>query len=391
MIVAGEASGDLHGANLVRAMQNLDSSLEFYGVGGRKMKAAGVRQIADAADMAVVGLTEVFSKLGMILGVMRKLKKSLLEERPALVILIDYPDFNMPLAKAATKKGFKVFYYISPQVWAWRRGRIGQIKKYVAKMAVILPFEAEMYHQAGVDAVFVGHPLLDVVKTSYTRMEALSKFNLKDGATTENTLLPPIGKGETGKFSIVGILPGSRLSEVTRLLPEMIKTALILKEKLPAVQFVLPLADTLDQDYIAAALQPYQNELDIKIIQNEIYDVLAVCDAAMVASGTATLETALIGTPMIIVYKMSPFSYLMGRLFVNVSHIGMANIIAGKTVVPELIQGDANPARMAKELLAILTDEERKRQIRKDLSGIREKLGNPGAAKRAAQSALEII
>ncbi|MCX5828841.1 MAG: lipid-A-disaccharide synthase [Deltaproteobacteria bacterium] len=373
MIVAGEASGDLHGANLVRAMHAIDSSLEFYGVGGPKMKAAGVLQIADAADMAVVGLTEVFSKLGMILRVMRRLKKSLLEERPALVILIDYPDFNMPLAKAATKKGFKVFYYISPQVWAWRRGRIGQIKKYVAKMAVILPFEAEMYHQAGVDAVFVGHPLLDVVKTGYTRPEALHKFNLKDGTTT------------------VGILPGSRLSEVTKLLPEMLKTAVILKEELPAVQFVLPLADTLDQDYIAVMLQPYQEELDIRIIRNEIYDALAVCDAAMVASGTATLETALIGTPMIIVYKMSPFSFLMGRLFVNVSHIGLANIIAGRTIVPELIQGDANPERMAKELLAILTDEERKTQIRKDLSGIREKLGSPGAAERAAQSALEII
>jgi lipid-A-disaccharide synthase len=309
----------------------------------------------------------------MILGVMRRLKKSLLEERPALVILIDYPDFNMPLAKAAAKKGIKVFYYISPQVWAWRRGRIGQIKKYVAKMAVILPFEEEMYHQAGVNAVFVGHPLLDVVKTGYTRTEALQKFNLKEETTT------------------VGILPGSRLSEVTKLLPEMLKTALILKDALPAVQFVLPLADTLDRNYIAAVLKPYREELDIRIIHDEIYDVLAVCDAAMVASGTATLETALIGTPMIIVYKMSPFSFLMGRMFVNVSHIGLANIIAGRTIVPELIQSDANPEQMAKELLAILTDEERKLQIRKDLSGIREKLGSPGAARRAAQSAMEIM
>ncbi len=373
MIVAGEASGDLHGANLIRAMHRLDSSLEFYGIGGPKMKAAGVRQIADAADMAVVGLTEVFSKLGMILGVMKRLKKSLLVERPALVILIDYPDFNMPLAKAASKKGIKVFYYISPQVWAWRRGRIGQIKKYVTKMAVILPFEEDMYHQAGVDAVFVGHPLLDVVKTGYTRPEALHKFDLKDGKIT------------------VGILPGSRLSEVTKLLPEMLKTALILKDVLPTVQFVLPLADTLDQDYIAEVLKPYQEELDIKIIHDEIYDVLAICDAAMVASGTATLETALIGTPLIIVYKMSPFSYLMGRLFVDVSHIGLANIIAGRTIVPELIQSDANPEGMARELLAILTNEERKRQIRKDLSEIREKLGTPGAAQRTAQLALEIM
>jgi lipid-A-disaccharide synthase len=373
MIVAGEASGDLHGSNLVRAMQGFDPTLEFYGVGGPKMKAAGVRRIADAAEMAVVGLTEVFSKLGMILGVMRRLKKSLTDERPDLVILIDYPDFNMPLAKAAARKGIKVFYYISPQVWAWRRGRIGQIKKYVAKMAVILPFEAEMYHQAGVDAVFVGHPLLDVVKTNYSRTEALDKFHLKDGMT------------------IVGILPGSRLSEVSKLLPEMLETALILTKKLPAVQFVLPLADTLDHDHIASLLKPYRNDLDIRIIRNEIYDVLAVCDAAMVASGTATLETAMIGTPMIIVYKISPFSFLMGRLFVNVSHIGLANIIAGRTIVPELIQGDANPGQMAREMIAILTDEERRKQVRKDLSGIREKLGSPGAARRAAQSALEIM
>jgi lipid-A-disaccharide synthase len=373
MIVAGEASGDLHGANLVRAMGELDSTLEFYGVGGPKMKTAGVRQLANAADMAVVGLTEVFSKLSMILGVMRRLKKSLLEEQPALVILIDYPDFNLPLAKAAAKKGIKVFYYISPQIWAWRRGRIGQIKKYVTKMAVILPFEAKLYNQAGVDAVFVGHPLLDVVKTGYTRQEALNRFHLQDGTVT------------------VGILPGSRGSEVTKLLPEMLKTAVILKAALPSGQFVLPLADTLEQDYIQEVVQPYQEELDIRIIPNEIYDVLAVCDAAMVASGTATLETALIGTPMIIVYKMSPFSFLMGRLFVKVRHIGLANIIAGRTIVPELVQEDAHPERMAQELLAILTDEERKRQIRQDLSGIRAKLGSPGAARRAARSALEIM
>lgn len=373
MIVAGEASGDLHGANLVRAMLAMNPDLDFYGVGGPKMKEAGVRCLADAATMAVVGLTEVFSKLTIILGIMKRLKRSLIEEDPALTILIDYPDFNMPLARAAKKRGARVFYYISPQVWAWRRGRIKQLRQCVDRMAVILPFEAEMYHQAGMDAVFVGHPLLDAVKTKYSRQEAMPKFGLQEGKT------------------VIGILPGSRPSEVVKLLPAMLAAAGLIKQDLPTVQFVLPLADTLDRNNVEEMIHPCQEKLNLKVIGNEIYDVLAVCDAAMVASGTATLETALIGVPMIIVYKISLITYIMGRIFVNVDHIGLANIIAGKTVVPELIQHDANPPRMAKELLAILTDGERKNRIKQELAGIREKLGAPGASQRAARLAMEML
>jgi len=240
-------------------------------------------------------------------------------------------------------------------------------------MAVILPFEAEMYHQAGMDAVFVGHPLLDAVKTKYSRREALPKFGLQEGKT------------------VIGILPGSRPSEVVKLLPAMLAAAGLVKEELPSAQFVLPLADTLDRNYVEEMIRPDREKLNLKVIGNEIYDVLAVCDAAMVASGTATLETALIGVPMIIVYKISLLTYLMGRIFVNVEHIGLANIIAGKTVVPELIQHDANPPRMAKELLAILTDGERKNRIKQELAGIREKLGAPGASQRAARLAVEML
>jgi len=240
-------------------------------------------------------------------------------------------------------------------------------------MAVILPFEAEMYHQAGMDAVFVGHPLLDAVKTKYPRPEAMRKFGLQEGE------------------AIIGILPGSRPSEVVKLLPAMLAAARLVKRSLPDVQFVLPLADTLDRNYVEAMIRPCRQELNVKIVNNEIYDVLAVCDAAMVASGTATLEAALIGVPMIIVYKISLFTYLMGRLFVKVTHIGLANIIAGKTVVPELIQQDANPPRMAKELLAMLTDEERQTIIKEELAGIRKKLGAPGASQRAARLALEML
>ena len=373
LIVAGEASGDLHGANLVRAMLESDPGLVFYGIGGPKMEAAGVRCLARAGDMAVVGLTEVFSKLGMILGIMRKLKRSLREEKPALIILIDYPDFNMPLARAAKKQGVRVFYYISPQVWAWRRGRIKQLRQCVDRMAVILPFEAEMYRREGMAVEFVGHPLLDGINTKYHRNEAIRRFDLRE------------------EGSIIGLLPGSRPGEVTKLLPEMLAAAGIIKQELPTAQFVLPLADTLDRDGMEEMIRPCQEKLNVKIIGNEIYEVLAVCDAAMVTSGTATLETALIGVPMIIVYKISLFTYLMGRIFVNVDHIGLANIIAGKTVVPELIQQDVNPPRMAKEILAILTDVERKNCIKQELAGIREKLGAPGAARRAARLAMEML
>jgi len=373
LIVAGEASGDLHGANLVRAMLETDPGLAFYGIGGPKMEAAGVRCLARAGDMAVVGLTEVFSKLGMILGIMRKLKRSLREEKPALIILIDYPDFNMPLARAAKKQGVRVFYYISPQVWAWRRGRIKQLRQCVDRMAVILPFEAEMYRREGMAVEFVGHPLLDGINTKYHRNEAIRRFDLREGA------------------AIIGLLPGSRPGEVTKLLPEMLAAAGIIKREVPTAQFVLPLADTLDRDGVEEMIRPCQEKLNVKIIGNEIYDVLAVCDAAMVASGTATLETALIGVPMIIVYKISLFTYLMGRIFVNVDHIGLANIIAGKTVVPELIQQDVNPPRMAKEILAILNDVERKNRIKRELAGIREKLGAPGASRRAANLAMEML
>jgi len=371
MIVAGEASGDLHGGNLVQAMHQIDPSLRFYGIGGKKLKAAGVELIADSADMAVVGLTEVVSKLGMILKVMAQLKASLKADRPDLIILIDYPDFNLSLAKAAKKYGVRVFYYISPQVWAWRRGRIGKIKKIVDKMAVILPFEASLYNKAGVDATFVGHPLLDVVRAKYSREEALRRFGLREGITT------------------VGILPGSRQSEVVRLLPEMLMAAEIIENKLSSVQFVLPLADTLETHFVSNIIRQYP--IKVKVIPDEIYDVIGCADIAMVASGTATLETALMGTPMIIIYKVSAPSYYVGKMVINVDHIGLVNIMAGKTIVPELIQEAAIPEAIAAEVIDILTNRERMDDIKTELSKIRDMLGSPGAAVRTAHLAYEML
>ncbi len=371
MIVAGEASGDLHGGNLVRAIRRIDPAIRFYGVGGRNLKEAGVELQADSADMAVVGLTEVVSKLGMILKVMSQLKASMKKDKPDLVILIDYPDFNLPLAKAAKKYGIKVFYYISPQVWAWRKGRIGQIKKTVDKIAVILPFEASLYNEAGINAEFVGHPLLDVVGTKYSRKEAMLKFGLKEGVVT------------------VGILPGSRQSEVTRLLPVMLKAAEIIEKKLKPVQFVLPIADTLDIAFVSQIISQYP--IRVEVIRDEVYDVIASADIAMVASGTATLETALMGTPMVIIYKVSAPSYYVGKMVINVDHIGLVNIIAGKTVVPELIQDEASPEKIAAMVMDIITDRKRMTDIKTELSKIRDMLGSPGAAERTARLAFEML
>jgi lipid-A-disaccharide synthase len=370
-IIAGEASGDLHGSDLVRAIQRIDPRIQFYGIGGEKLREAGVKIVADSSDMAVVGLTEVLSKLGFILSVRRKLKQSLNDENPDLLILIDYPDFNLPLAKVAKKYGIKVFYYISPQVWAWRKRRIYDIARYVDRMAVILPFETSMYDEVNLDVHFVGHPLLDVVKRNFSRDDALREFGL-------------INRG-----TIIGILPGSRESEVAKLLPDMMKAAVILKERISSVQFVLPLADTLKHDFIGDMLNQYS--VDVTVIKDNVYDVIGISDIVMVASGTATLETALLETPMVIVYKVSPLSYFIGRIIINVDHIGMVNIIAGKKVVPEFIQNDANPENIANEIYDILSNTPRMDTMKRDLSQIREKLGSPGAAARAAELAYEII
>jgi lipid-A-disaccharide synthase len=371
MIIAGEASGDMHGANLVREMLKINPALNFYGIGGNKLREEGVELLANASDMAVVGLTEVVSKLGEILTIMRMMKRSLDERRPDLVILIDYPDFNLPLAKAARKKGINVFYYISPQVWAWRKGRIGQIKKTVNKMAVILPFEVDIYREKGFEVSYVGHPLLDMVKLNYSKQEAKKKFGLDKNKVT------------------IGILPGSRPSEVRKLMPELMMSAQILKQEMPDLQFILPLADTLEETCVTGIISGFN--VKVTVVSGHTYDVISCADLALVASGTATLETALLGVPMIIIYKISRLSYFIGRLIVDVKNIGLVNIIAGKTIVPELIQNDANGAGIAREALSILQNGERKQDMIEELAAIRAKLGEPGAAIRAAQIACDMI
>ncbi len=371
LIIAGEASGDLHGANLVQELKKQDPTLAFYGVGSRRMREAGVRMLADASQISVVGATEVLTHIGAIYGVYALLKKFLREERPSLLILIDFPDFNILVGKAAKKLGIPIVYYISPQVWAWRKGRIKKIASLVTAMMVVFPFEVELYRKAGVDVRFVGHPLADVVKSEYTQAEARKQLQLDPRRRT------------------VALLPGSRKREITHLLPDMLEAGKILQSTIVDVQFVLPVAPTLDQAFI----QRYVDEggVPVRLVDGRVYDALRASDAAMVTSGTATLETGLMGVPMVIVYRISGPSFFIGRLLIDVPHVGLVNIVAGKRVAPELLQEDVTPEKIAGAVSGVLNDPARYQQVKDDLLQVRAKLGEGGASKRAASVVMEMM
>jgi lipid-A-disaccharide synthase len=365
LIVAGETSGDLHGAHLVKAALSLDPTLRFYGVGGKHLRSTGIEVIFDSSEVAVVGIVEVFSKLRSIYRAFRWLKRSLDSDRPALAILIDFPDFNLRLAKEANKRGIPVFYYISPQVWAWREGRVKKIAKLVPKLVVILPFEVPFYRQRGIDCEFVGHPLIDVVKPHLSKEQAHEIFRLDKDKRT------------------IGLLPGSRREEVQKLLPVLLKGAHLLVRDFPNLQFIMPLAPAINRFEVEGYVARFN--VDIRIVDEYIYDVLNICDLIITASGTATLEAAIMNTPMIIVYKVSFLSYLVGRLLVKVKNIGLVNLIAEKRIVPELIQGQASPVNIFNETSKMLKNPRLLSTIRGELEKVKEKLGNPGASQRAAQ------
>ena len=371
LIIAGEASGDLHGSNLVKEMLSLNPKLKFFGVGGEKMRKAGVNLVADITDMAVVGITEAIFKLRNIYWVYRQLKKSLTLNPPSLIILIDYPDFNLLFARAAKKKRIPIVYYISPQIWAWRKRRVKLMARLIKKMIVIFPFEKKFYQEANIDVDFVGHPLLDSIRPQFSRDEAFRKFSLNPELTT------------------IGLLPGSRMSEINRHLPPMLKAIPLISRKLQPVQFIIPVAPGLDFKKIEN-LTFSQNQ-NLRVVENSIYEVMQIADLLLVASGTATVEATIIGTPMIVVYRVSPFTYLLGKMLIKVKNVGMVNIIAGKTIVPELIQKDLNPEKITHTVLSILKNPKILKEMRKELAKVRKKIGKPGASSRAARIINEIL
>ena len=371
MIMAGEASGDLHGANLAREIQKQDPSIALYGVGSARLREAGVHILADASEISVVGLTEVMTHLGAIRRVYVALKNFLSDERPDLLILIDFPDFNILLGKAAKKIGIPVLYYISPQVWAWRKGRIKTIARLVKAIIVVFPFETPLYEKERIDVRFVGHPLLDVVKSDLTKEQARNDLGIDAHQRT------------------VALLPGSRKSEIIQLLPDMLGAARILSSRIKDLQFILPIAPTLDRDFVLAFTG--QPGVSLRIVEGRVYDVLKASDTALVASGTATLETGLMGVPMVIIYRVSPLSYFIGRRFINVDHIGLVNIVAGRRIVPELIQDDVTPGKIADAVTSMLTDQAYYDRIRADLAEVKTRMGEPGASKRAASVVRELL
>jgi len=371
MMVAGEASGDMYGARLVSEALRLRPDLAFFGIGGQRMREAGVQILVDAAEMAVVGLVEVIAHFGIIKHAFTTLRDIIRTDPPDLLILIDYPDFNMLLARQARKRGVKVLYYISPQVWAWRAGRVHKIARLVDHMAVVFPFEVPFYERAGAPVTFVGHPLVDMVRPTMTRTEALESFGLDHSRKT------------------VGLFPGSRRGEMRRLLPVILETAARLHRQFPEVQFILPLASSLTREELAPYLAAC--DLDITVVAGKVHDVIQVCDAIVTVSGTVTLEIALIGVPMVIIYKVSPFTYHVGKRLIRVDHIGICNIVAGDRVVPEMIQDDAEPGRIAAEIGRMLTDAAYAASIREKLGAIPALLGRGGASERIARLALDMI
>jgi lipid-A-disaccharide synthase len=368
MIIAGEASGDIHGAHLVEAMQALDPRIEFFGIGGSALQKAGVGIRVDNSRIAVVGISEAISKLKTLFKALRIAKADLKAYHPALLIVIDFPDFNLRVATVAKKLGIPVMYYISPQIWAWRTKRVRKIKKVVDQMVVIFPFEVAFYKKSHVPVTFVGHPLLD------------GRTAMMSGETKEDLRRDGL---------LIGLLPGSRNEEVARLLPIMVQVADILSKQIPGIRFTIPVAPSVDRDFVEAIAA--EGAARFMIVSDGLQDVLYGAKLLITASGTVTLEAAIAGTPMIIVYKVSGFSYWLGKRLIRVKCIGLANLVAGRPIVPELIQHEASAEKIAHRALQMLRDEKTLAEMRRQLQRVAQLLGTAGASKRAAEVAIDLL
>lgn len=364
MLVAGEASGDKHAAHLVVALKSLrpEIQFEFFGSGGDEMRAAGVETVVDVRELAIMGALEIAAALPKFLRVFRQLREAANSRQPDAVILVDWPEFNLRLAKKLKRDGHRVFYYISPQVWAWRSYRVQQIKRDVERMLVILPFEKAFYEQHGVQVDYVGHPLLDSVRVTASRNEFCQQHKLDPTR------------------SIVALLPGSRRKEVSYILPPMMEAARELSQTNPALQFVLALAPTITRSQANIPSLPH-----LAVVENDTYNAVAAADLAVVASGTATLETAIIGTPLIVCYRASELNWKLFTPFIKVPFVGMPNLIAGREIAPELLQSKLTGVNLAQQILALVKDPARLAQARQDLAEVKEKLGVAKASERAAK------
>lgn len=368
LISAGEASGDRLGAGLAVALRALRPDIELIGMGGDEMAEAGVRLVQHASEVAVVGIVEVIKHLPTIKRAMGRLKAALSEERPDLVVPIDFPDFNLRLAAGAAALGLPVVYYVSPQVWAWRRGRVRTMRHVVRRMLVLFPFETSFYEAEGIPATFVGHPA------------AASR-----GRAERAVLLPRIGLDP--QQPVVALLPGSRVGEAARLFPVLLRAARRISASHPSAQFVVPQARTIPQGFLER-LASRESDSKVAIVSGEYPGLLEVADAGVVASGTATLDAALAGLPFVAVYRMQALSYLIARALVTVDHIALPNLVAGSRIVPELVQDACTPQAIATLVGGLLDSASRADEMRRGLAGIRDRLAGNGAFVRAAEAVL---
>ncbi len=371
MILAGEASGDKHAAEFVEQLRQERPGIRLSGMGGQAMRRAGVDLFFDSSSIAVVGLIEVLRHWGDIKKAMNIVKNRLDETRPDLPVLVDYPEFNFKMARHAKSLGIKVLFYVSPQIWAWRPGRIHKIGSLIDHMAVLFRFELPYYEDAGFPVSFVGHPLVDKVRLDCPRERLREDL------------------GFAPATRVIGLFPGSRRSEISRLLPVMLESARKMQQTDPDLRFLLPVAATLDHAEVQR--QCAASGVDIVLSQDDVYRSIGCCDAIATCSGTVTLEIALLGVPMCIVYRMSALSYLIMSRLVTIPHIGLANIVAGKPVVRELLQNDANPEQIGAELRRLLDDGEYRQQVIDGLARVRVNLGAGDGAHNMAQLVLSMI
>lgn len=371
MFSAGESSGDQHAAHMFFELKKQLPDIKGIGMGGSKMQQAGIDISFDSSNIAVIGLIEVLKHYGEIRGALKLMKKLLQTEKPDLLVCVDYKEFNLKLAQFAKQQGIKVLFYVSPQVWAWRPGRVLTYGKAIDMMAVIFPFETPYYEAENVPVKYVGHPSVDKVHPLKTHAEDVVQFELSSNSP------------------VVGILPGSRINEIKRMLPIMLLAAEKLIQSDPAIQFLLPQADSITDELLQEYLA--QTSANIKVIKNQPYDVIQCCDAIMTTSGTASLEIALLQIPMVIAYKLSAITYFLGKYLVHTKFIGLPNIVAGKSIVKELIQDDLSADNLAAEIEQILHDETYRKTILAELVVVKEKLGQGGGSKNMADLAVQML
>ena len=371
MILAGEASGDAHAAEFAAVLRQRQPDMRISGMGGASMARVGVEIFFDSSIIAVVGLVEVIRHWSDIKRAMAIVRERLEQTRPDLLVLVDYPEFNLKMARHAGSLGIPVLFYISPQVWAWRPKRIHKIGRLIDHMAVIFHFEKKYYEDAGIPVSFVGHPLVDKVKTSANAATQRARLDISPEAR------------------VVGLFPGSRRSEITRLLPLMFATAERMQAQDPLLRFVLPVASSLSFEEISKQAQA--SGIDICVTRDEIYDVISCCDVIATCSGTVTLEIALLGVPMCVVYKVSPLSYMIMKRLVTIPHIGLVNIVAREALVQEFLQADAKPESVSDELLHLLDDAEYRARLRAGFDEVRKNLGVGNGAQNMAELVLSLL